>query len=110
MNTREFAKEALESLLYVDFAESTATPSAELAPLQTDDTKAVIRFRADKTNHCVVATAGFCNKTKTSFLVMVVAMKIHVKTMPGMLPNGAEVPLWLTEQDAYEEAEVTAMS
>lgn len=103
MTTYEFAKEAMESLLYVEFKESDWVFDKNIANLQTDESKAVIRFKSGNDNYCVVATSGFCNLSRPSFLVLTVTLAIKNNTMPKCLPNNAEIPFWLTESDAYIE-------
>ena len=67
-----------------------------LANLQTSDTVAVIRFSIDGRNYCIAATIGFCEKTNPNSMHLM----LNLIEFPECMPNGAEIPLWLTVHDA----------
>jgi hypothetical protein len=91
MTTQEFADIAFDQL-----NPSTWIPQENLACLATNDTVAVIRFRNNKKNYCIAATIGFCQKVDPrKFCYLLDSVEL-----PECLPNGAEIPLWLTAQDA----------
>ena len=91
MTTQEWAEIATEVLMEAGFKPSDST----MPFLQTTSSMAVVRFK-DNVNRCIVATVGYCNlKGPAEVLLYAVG-----EDLPSELPNGAEMPLWLTVHEA----------
>jgi len=95
-NHQEFHKE-LSSLL--NQAGEPPPPEGNFFVNDCDELKCVVRFC---TNCCVICTVGFILAFPESYKLAASItddMTIESCVFPCRMPNGAEVPVWLTAQD-----------
>lgn len=96
-NEEKFRSEFLDHLISNGFSKSEFTPEPNMQHGKTDDTKMVTRVTIGGKRLCLITTKGFMMESCAECVAEII--KVKSDEFPGILPNNAEVPIWLCSGD-----------